>query len=86
MSVAIELVEKGSGWTARCDDLHITAHAATEAEALRLLKEQLDAKFPGVRVHLAHAPELYTRTAVRSGDRHGVPLAVTAASHRSTNQ
>jgi hypothetical protein len=59
-SVAINIQEKGGGFTARCSTFRLVAHAGTEERALRQLKEQLDKQCPGVRVHLGIIPIVST--------------------------
>ena len=70
-SVAISLEEVGAGFTARCHDLGLVAHAKTEETALRQLKEQLDRRCPGVRVQLSRDFHIYGGTTLRHGERRG---------------
>jgi hypothetical protein len=73
-SVAINIQQKGGGFTARCTTLGLVVHAGTEERALRQLKEQLDRKCPGIRVHLGVISIIST------------PLIDTAASLRPSQQ
>jgi len=84
-SVAIDIQEKGGGFTARCHSLGLVAHAGDVERALRQLKEQVDRRCPGVRVHLAENAVLYTRTALRSGYRRGVVDAISTPINSATS-